>query len=203
MAGSFDATEITETLVKHCTRPLALALDEGCLVAADWMEGGAYDIAISFGHPEGPLSFGFDIPTNAEHYEIDPGELGEDYAANRCTILHACGNDIADDPPWDEVDEQGTELSTPDLQANLVFWLFKPIDAEIAGLGDALSEFAPGIAIHEALSEDERDRFGMRKVSRGGHASSVPAVTFTADAAEFNLFLQNRGLPYRLGVDPN
>lgn len=200
MGKFLDVTDITVTLRDNYTVPLSLCINDGCIAAVQFTEGDHPDgYVICFEHPQGDISLWFDRPTNAEFYEFDPGCLQSDYASNRRIVYVACGFDASDDPPWAEVDESGIALRSQEAQMAMLDWLQAAVsDDLVEGLADELSEFAPGLAIWEGMDESECKRFGLRRVNRGGPASSVPAVTFGGSVFEFNLFLMEKNLPYRI-----
>ena len=127
-------------------------------------------------------------PSNAELWRIEVGAAAS-YEEKREAI------------EWTmkELDERGDDV--PDLSTleQIDAWLLAeaPMDEyQLQEWAEEANQYAPGFAIQEALTSEERKALGLRVQDLGGPASSVWCVSITASMDEMNKLLAAKKLPF-------
>ena len=148
-------------------------------------------------------------PSFADYYGIN---LAEDatYEEKRQAILFATGSPFDlwasdDEFGWQERDEQGDIVPSPEADEAITRWLWRPLkesgreqdmDFYIAYVSRVSTQYTPGFMIWDALPSHEREALQMRESDLGGPASSVPCVSTQASIQEMNMALMRHNLPF-------
>jgi hypothetical protein len=179
--------------------PMPLRIDsKGYIEAWRYSYDGPHDYNLMIGHPEGDLDLGIDNPTLREHYIVDNESFKRlSYEAQKARLLQeiefCCdGHLIEEGLPWDDTEVgMNTWLDQNDHERGNEpgFWRWH-------------HPYCVGYPIHDALTTEERETFGIREVDIGELDSDgfiVVEVECTMDA--LNEIIRRKKLPFLVVED--